>query len=83
MTIYVARCYSHSLIHRKEDDMKFAFDKFMSDIVGREEKSRNTNVTAQRVQNDSAREYNRRYREHWQNSTFFSDEGTERSRWRK
>jgi len=63
--------------------MKFSFDKFMNDIVTREETSKSVTNRTQRVQNDPAREYNKLYREHWQNSTYFSNEGSEKSRWKK
>tara|TARA_Y100000593_G_scaffold94560_1_gene194285 strand:+ start:2407 stop:2595 length:189 start_codon:yes stop_codon:yes gene_type:complete len=55
-----------------DKEIKFKFDKFMKNIVEREETGR------QRVEDHldgqdelPQRKYNRLYREHWQNSTRF------------
>jgi hypothetical protein len=59
----------------------FTFDKFMQDIVRREESSRSSNDSYQKGQDESpARQFNKLYREHWQNSTYV---GEGRGRWQK
>jgi hypothetical protein len=61
--------------------MNFTFDKFMVDIVNREEQVKEKNRDYQSAQEESpARAYNQRYRENWMNSTFFSPG---RGRWQK
>ena len=58
----------------KKDITHFAFDKFINDIEKREDTAREKVESHQRGQeHHPAREYNRLYRERWQN----------RIRWRK
>ena len=50
-------------------DESFSFDKFMSDIVEREELNREVlRQRAEGLDKTPQREYNRLYREKWQNS---------------
>jgi|APGre2960657373_1045057.scaffolds.fasta_scaffold297390_2 hypothetical protein len=63
--------------------MKFSFDKFVNDIVEREDRFTQKTRSLSAVENTASREYNQKYREHWQNSTYFSQQGAERSRWKK
>ncbi len=61
--------------------MNFTFDKFMFDIVNKEEKAREKMTDYQSAQLDSpARAYNQRYREDWKNSVVFS---SGKGRWQK
>lgn len=58
----------------EKDEVKFKFDKFIKDIVKREDQSREKiKEYAEGQEELPQREYNRRYREKWQNSI----------RWRK
>ena len=53
-----------------EDDETFEFDKFMKDIVLRENLNREEIKTHQEGKDElPQRVYNRLYREHWQNRT--------------
>jgi len=53
-------------------DAKFKFDKFMKNIVNREEQGRERVEKHLEGQEElPQRKYNRLYREHWQNSTRF------------
>jgi hypothetical protein len=53
---------------------KFTFDKFVDDIVVREEQQREVIAEHQRDQDDHpARVYNRLYRERWQNRIKWND----------
>lgn len=54
------------------EDNKFGFDKFIKDIVKKEDAGRERVRSHQQGQEDlPQREYNRLYREHWQNSVRF------------
>jgi len=54
------------------EDNKFGFDKFIKDIVKREDEGRKRVEDHQAGQAElPQRLYNKLYREHWQNSTRF------------
>tara|TARA_Y100000034_G_scaffold133417_1_gene198837 strand:- start:566 stop:745 length:180 start_codon:yes stop_codon:yes gene_type:complete len=52
----------------KDDKKEFVFEKFMNDIQKREESARKKVQEHQECENENPnREYNRLYRERWQN----------------
>ena len=52
----------------KNDKPDFNFEKFIKDIEIRENNHTQNRNDDSKLDNDAAREYNERYREHWQNT---------------